>query len=99
MVQRSRRRTSVPFRSLNGSGVIAAVTYGSTTDQNGVFFLDKTSGQLLKTIPYAAATSFGQPVFADGYVIVASRGSGLRAYAASAASGDTTPPSTPALTI
>ena len=68
---------------MDGSGVIAAATYGSTTSQNGLFLIDAATGQILKTISYSAAQTFGQPVFADRYLLVASRGNGLRAYTTS----------------
>lgn len=65
---------------MDGSGVIAAASYGSTTGQNGVFLISASTGKLLKTIPYYKASTFGQPVFADGYLIVASTGQALHAY-------------------
>jgi outer membrane protein assembly factor BamB len=67
---------------MDGSGVIAAATYGSTTGQNGVFLIDAATGRILKTLQYATSKTFGQPVFADGDLIVASTGRALQAYQA-----------------
>jgi polyvinyl alcohol dehydrogenase (cytochrome) len=67
---------------MDGAGVIAAASYGSTTNQNGVFLIDASDGNILKTISYGRANTFGQPVFADNYLFVASQGRGLRAYMA-----------------
>jgi outer membrane protein assembly factor BamB len=65
---------------MDGAGVIAAATYGSTTGQNGVFLIDASTGQLLKTLMYGNSNTFAQPVFADGDLIVASTGRALQAY-------------------
>jgi outer membrane protein assembly factor BamB len=64
---------------MDGAGLIAAASYGSTTSQNGVFLIDAATGQLLKTIPYGTQKTFGQPVFVDGYLLVAGK-NGLREY-------------------
>lgn len=66
--------------SLDGAGVLAAATYGSTTGRNGVYLIDASTGAILRTITYGTAQTFGQPVFADRYLLVASQGLGLRAY-------------------
>jgi hypothetical protein len=66
---------------MDGKGVIAAASFGSTTNQNGVFLINASNGQILKTIPYAKSNTFGQPVFADNFLFVASTNLGLRAYA------------------
>jgi hypothetical protein len=65
---------------MDGAGVIAAGTYGSTTGQNGVFLLDASTGAIVKTLSYGTAQTFGQPVFADRYLLIAGQGRGLRAY-------------------
>lgn len=68
---------------MDGAGVIAAQSYGSAADTNGVFLIDASNGKLLKTISYGKSSIFGQPVFADQYLLVASTGSqGLTAYKA-----------------
>jgi len=66
--------------SVDGGGVVAAASYGSTTSQNGVFLLDASTGQLLRTISFPTSKTFAQPVFADNYLIVASTAQGLKAY-------------------
>jgi outer membrane protein assembly factor BamB len=66
---------------MDGSGVIAAASYGSTTGQNGVWLINAASGKILKTISFGTAKTFAQPVFADGYLLVAAMGGrGLQAY-------------------
>jgi outer membrane protein assembly factor BamB len=68
---------------MDGAGVIAAQSYRSAANKNGVFLINASTGALLKTIPYGTASIFGQPVFADQYLLVASTGSqGLTAYKA-----------------
>lgn len=66
--------------TLNGSGVLAAATYdGDTT--NDVYLLNSSNGQLLATIPTGGAQVFGQPVFADGYLLISTnKGTGLLIY-------------------
>ncbi len=67
---------------MDGAGVIVAASYGSTTGKNGVFLINAGTGKILKTIPYTASSTFGQPVFADNYLFVASVSQGLKAYKA-----------------
>lgn len=67
---------------MDGAGVIAAATYRSTTGQNSVFLIDASNGQILKTFGYGTSDTFGQPVFADNYLFVASKSRGLREYSA-----------------
>lgn len=66
---------------MDGSGVIAAASYRSSTNQNGVWLIDAATGQILDTLPYAGSSTFGQPVFADHDLFVASTLHGLSAYA------------------
>ena len=66
--------------TLDGGGVVAAATFGSATGQNGIFLLNASTGQLVKTISFGKSSTFAQPVFADNYLIVASTGPGLKAY-------------------
>jgi polyvinyl alcohol dehydrogenase (cytochrome) len=65
---------------MDGAGVIAAATFGSTTGANGIFLIDASNGQILRTIPYNTFNTFAQPVFADNHLLVASEGLGLRVY-------------------
>ena len=68
---------------MDGAGVIAAGSFEPGSSQNGVFLLNASNGKLLKTIPYGKNNTFGQPVFADDYLLVASGGGGgLTAYKA-----------------
>lgn len=67
---------------MDGAGVIAAASYGSTTRQNGVFLINASTGKILKTIAYGASSTFGQPVFADNYLFVASTSQALKTYKA-----------------
>jgi polyvinyl alcohol dehydrogenase (cytochrome) len=67
---------------MDGKGVIAAASFGSTTNENGVFLINASNGQILKAIPYTKSNTFGQPVFADNFLFVASTILGLRAYVA-----------------
>jgi outer membrane protein assembly factor BamB len=66
---------------MDGAGVIAAQSYRSSANKNGVFLISASSGKLLRTIPYGKTSIFAQPVFADNYLLVAS-GVGLTAYRA-----------------
>ena len=68
---------------MDGAGVIAAQSYRSADNRNGVFLISAPNGKLLKTISYGKSSIFGQPVFADNYLLIASTGGqGLRAYKA-----------------
>jgi hypothetical protein len=44
--------------------------------------IDGSNGQILKTFGYGTSDTFGQPVFADNYLFVASKSRGLREYSA-----------------
>jgi outer membrane protein assembly factor BamB len=69
--------------SLDGGHVIAAASYISTTDQNGVWLINDANGKILNSISYSTSETFAQPVFADNYLLVASGTLGLIAYAPS----------------
>ena len=66
---------------MDGGGVIAAGSYRSSTNKNGVFLINASNGKLLKTIASGKTSIFGQPVFADNYLLVAT-GFSLTAYKA-----------------
>jgi hypothetical protein len=66
---------------MDGGGVIAAASYRSAANKNGVFLINASNGKFLKTISYGKTSIFAQPVFADKYLLVAS-GVGLTAYKA-----------------
>ena len=63
----------------DGSGVIAVATYASS---NNLYLLNAQTGAILKTLPMPSEKVFAQPVFADGYVLLAGRSGGLKAFAA-----------------
>jgi len=67
---------------MDGAGVIAASSFESPAGQNGLFLINAANGALLTTVPYGKTPTFGQPVFADNRLIVATAGLGLRAYTA-----------------
>jgi outer membrane protein assembly factor BamB len=62
--------------SMDAAGVIAASTYGGTT--NGTYLLNATSGAILKLI--GLGKEFSQPIFADGFLILATQGGGINVY-------------------
>ncbi|MGZ4659551.1 MAG: outer membrane protein assembly factor BamB family protein [Blastococcus sp.] len=55
--------------TLDGSGVIAAGTY-NLSGPNSVYLINSTTGALIRTIGVGANPVYGQPVFADGYLLV-----------------------------
>ena len=66
--------------TMNGSGVIAAGTYNSGSP-NAVYLLDSSDGRVLKTIGMGIYKVFGQPVFADNYLLISTLGGkGLMIY-------------------
>ena len=67
--------------SLNGSGVIAVAT-DDTTAPNAAYLIDASTGAILKTLDTGNHAAFGQPVFSDQYLIVATSSGGVRAYSA-----------------
>jgi outer membrane protein assembly factor BamB len=63
--------------AMDAGGVIAASTYGP--DQtNGTYLLNAATGAVLKLI--AIGREFSQPVFADGFLILATQGGGIDVY-------------------
>ncbi len=66
--------------SENGSGVIAAATFGAPGGSNAIYLLNAKTGVSLKVISTGTANTFAQPVFADGYLFVAGRSGGLKAF-------------------
>jgi len=71
--------------TLDGAGVIAASTWKGAGPKKKAttYLLDAASGQVLKDYPTSGGSSvFGQPVFADGDLLVASIDQGLFAYKA-----------------
>jgi outer membrane protein assembly factor BamB len=66
--------------TLNGSGVLALATYDPTTSNNAAFLVNASTGAILRTIDTGGQKVFGQTVFADRYLIVATSTGGVRAY-------------------
>jgi polyvinyl alcohol dehydrogenase (cytochrome) len=67
--------------SLDGAGVLAVGTYGATPD----YLINPSSGAILATVDNGDSSQFAQPVFADGYLFIATDTTGLYAYQAPAA--------------
>jgi outer membrane protein assembly factor BamB len=63
---------------IDGAGVLAAGTYtlGSTAT-NSLYLINSSDGSSLATIDTKNSKVFSQPVFADGYLVIASTGRGL----------------------
>lgn len=67
--------------SLNGAGVLAAATYDfSTGVTNAAYLLNASTGGVLKRLDTGGAPEFAQPVFVNGYVLLATVSKGLFAY-------------------
>jgi outer membrane protein assembly factor BamB len=54
----------------DGSGVVAATVWASTTGNYGVYLLSPATGAILDYIPLGNNPIFGQPVFADDDLLV-----------------------------
>jgi hypothetical protein len=66
--------------SLDGAGLLAATSWGNGTDApDGTTLLNSTNGDVLARINGGAGQEFAQPVFADGYLLLATTTS-LTAY-------------------
>jgi outer membrane protein assembly factor BamB len=66
--------------SINASGVLAVATdrLGAPTP-DATYLINAASGQQIATIT-AGSAQFAQPVFSDGYLLLATQTQGLRAY-------------------
>ncbi len=68
--------------SLDSAGVLAAGTYicpaGNTP---GAYLINAATGAILKTLPVGSSRVFGQPVFAQGTLFVATETKGLYNFA------------------
>jgi outer membrane protein assembly factor BamB len=65
--------------TLDGAGVLAVGTYGSTTTPNAVYLLNANTGKILATV-ITGSTDFAQSVFAGGWLFTAN-GTGVYAWA------------------
>jgi outer membrane protein assembly factor BamB len=71
--------------SLNGSGILAAPSFGGeATPGSGVYLLDAQTGEILAELDTGGSPVFAQPVFSDRYLFVATQSEGLIAFAAPA---------------
>jgi polyvinyl alcohol dehydrogenase (cytochrome) len=66
--------------SLDGSGVLAVGTIGSGSEPNADYLLNPSTGAILTTISNGNSPQIAQPVFADGYLLIATQTTGLYAY-------------------
>ena len=71
--------------SLDGAGVLAVATYGTSPEPEADYLLNPTTGAILATVDNGDSAQFAQPVFADGYLFIATDTAGLYAYQAPAA--------------
>lgn len=68
--------------SMNGSGILAAPSFGGeATPGNGVYLLQSKSGEILTQLDTGGSPVFAQPVFSDRYLFVATQSEGLIAFA------------------
>jgi polyvinyl alcohol dehydrogenase (cytochrome) len=67
--------------SENGSGVVAAPTYLSSTNQLGLYLVQASTGTVIGFLPTPKANLFGQAVFAGPDLLLAATGYGLADYA------------------
>jgi outer membrane protein assembly factor BamB len=68
--------------SVDSAGVIAAGTYRCPTGSSpGAYLIDAGTGSLLNTLPVGSTRVFGQPVFAQGTLFVATETGGLFNFA------------------
>ena len=68
--------------ALDGGGVLAVGTYADGSDPQADYLLDPSTGAILATISNGDSSQFAQPVFAGGYLFVATDTAGLYAYEA-----------------
>ncbi len=67
---------------LDSAGVLAVGTYSCTQlNTPGAYLINAATGAVLKTLPVGSGRVFGQPVFAQGTLFVASEAHGLYDFA------------------
>jgi outer membrane protein assembly factor BamB len=66
--------------TLNGAGVLAVGTYGSSATPNAVYLIDAKTGQIVRTL-ITGSNDFAQSVFAGGWLFTAN-GDGVYAWGA-----------------
>jgi outer membrane protein assembly factor BamB len=70
--------------TLDSTGVLAAGTYScpkSTSSTPGVYLINASTGTILNTLPVGSSRVFGQPVFAQDTLFVATETNGLYDFA------------------
>jgi outer membrane protein assembly factor BamB len=68
--------------TLDSAGVLAAGTYTCTApDTPGAYLINASTGAILTALPVGSARVFGQPVFAQGNLFVATETNGLYDFA------------------
>ena len=68
--------------AVDSAGVLAVGTYHcASSGTRGAYLVDAASGAILKTLPVGSTKIFGQPVFAQGALFVATETHGLYAFA------------------
>ncbi len=68
--------------TLDSAGVLAAGTYSCPgTRTPGAYLINASTGAILKTLPVGSSPVFGQPVFAQGTLFVATETRGLYDFA------------------
>ena len=71
---------------LDSAIVLAVGTYSCSSatpspGTPGAYLLDAATGKILKTLPVGSSNVFGQPVFAQGNLFVATESNGLYSFA------------------
>jgi outer membrane protein assembly factor BamB len=68
--------------TLDSAGVLAAGTYSCVKPKTpGAYLINASTGAILKTLPVSSGRVFGQPVFAQGTLFVATETAGLYNFA------------------
>ena len=68
--------------SLDGAGVLAVGTYGCASPHTpGAYLVNASTGAILTALPVGSSRVFGQPVFAQGALFVATNTNGLYDFA------------------
>jgi len=68
--------------TLDSAGVLAAGTYSCAQPNTpGAYLINASTGAILKTLPVGSGRVFGQPVFAQGSLFVATEAHGLYDFA------------------
>ncbi len=68
--------------TVDGAGVLAVGTYSCVSPATpGAYLISASTGAILKTLPVASGRVFGQPVFAQGALFVATETHGLYSFA------------------